>query len=98
MRHERYIKNENNTAHISLLLLEFPLKSSDSYRISPNIPQTLCHPSKGEIVPHNLRYLIACNSVFFCSDAFETYAKTSLELSAACDNEITALHRNAVYI
>ena len=47
------IKNNNNTAHISLLLFEFPLKSSDLYRISPNIPQTLCHPSKGEIVPLN---------------------------------------------
>ena len=43
----------NNTAYISLLPLEFPLKSLDLYRISPNIPQTLCHPSKGEIVPLN---------------------------------------------
>ena len=52
-RHERYIKNDNNTTHISLLPFEFPLKSSDLYRISPNIPQTICHPSKGEIGPLN---------------------------------------------
>ena len=46
--HERYIKNDKNTTNISLLPFEFPLKSSDLYRISPNIPQTICHPSKGE--------------------------------------------------
>ena len=60
------ISRMTTTLHISrwTLLFEFPLKSSDLYRISPNIPQTLCHPSKGEIVPINSRYLIACNSVF----------------------------------
>ena len=52
-RHERYIKNDNNTTHISLLPFECPLKSSDLYRVSPNIPQTICHPPKGEIVPLN---------------------------------------------
>ena len=67
----------NNTAYISLLPLEFPLKSLDLYRISPNIPQTLCHPSKGEIVPLNWRYLIACNSCFSVLITSESHAKTS---------------------
>ena len=57
----------NNTAYISLLPLEFPLKSLDLYRISPNIPQTLCHPSKGEIVPDssNIYFYILVVSRFY---------------------------------
>ena len=80
------------TTHISLLLYEFSLKSSDLYRISPNTLSSFERlNSSAQLAIFDRFYF-----TFFWSDVLETYAKTSRDVSAACGNDIAALLRNAV--
>ena len=80
------------TTHISLLLYEFSLESSDLYRISPNTLSSFERwNSSAQLEIFDSLWLY-----FFWSDVLETYAKTSRDVSAAYGNDIAALLRNAV--
>ncbi len=81
------------TTHISLLLYEFSLKSSDLYRISPSTLSSFKRWNSSAQLAIFDRLLLY---TFFWSDVLETYAKTSRDVSAARGNDIAVLLRNAV--
>ena len=94
VRHERYIKNDNNTAHISLLLFEFPMKSSDLYRISPNTLVSFEWWNSSA----QLAIFDRLSIKFLWTEIFESYTKTSLDVLAAYGNDMTWLQRHAADI
>ena len=92
--HERYIKHVNNTAHISLLVFEFPLKSLALYRISP----TTVVSFKWWNSSAQLAIFDRLSIKFLWTKILESYTKTSLEVSAAYGINMTWLQRHAADI
>ena len=88
------ISDINITTHISLLLFEIPLKSSDLYRISPNTLSSFEWWNSSA----QLAILDRLSIKFLRTEMLASYTKTSLDVSAAYGNDIPALQRHTVDI
>ena len=86
--------NNDITTHISRLLFEIPLKSSDLYRISPNTLSSFEWWNSSA----QLAIFDRLSIKFLWTEMFASYTKTSLDVSAAYGNAIPALQRHAVDI
>ena len=83
--------NNDITTH---MLFEIPLKSSDLYRISPNTLSSFEWWNSSA----QLAIFDRLSIKFLWTEMFASYTETSLDVSAAYDNDIPALQRYVVDI